>query len=113
MTFITISLSAPSEATNLLKIKKSELQLYCDLLTQQSHEMKNLMSAISTTYSTMTAASITSNGDTNEQEDSKTTSSKPTETSTTENIKVKRRHIFDVLFLSKLEAFEPLIQIET
>lgn len=27
----------------MLKIKQSELRLYCDLLTQQTHEMKNLL----------------------------------------------------------------------
>lgn len=27
----------------MLKIKQSELRLYCDLLTQQTHDMKNLI----------------------------------------------------------------------
>lgn len=31
------------DATNMLKIKQSELRLYCDLLTQQTHEMKKLV----------------------------------------------------------------------
>lgn len=87
---------APSEATNLLKIKKSELQLYCDLLTQQSHEMKNLVNAISSTCSGSAAGaavaaveSSASNGNKSEDDDSKSTTSKPTETTTpTENIKV-------------------------
>lgn len=33
----------PFDSTNMLKIKQSELRLYCDLLTQQTHELKNLV----------------------------------------------------------------------
>lgn len=36
----------PFDTTNLLKIKQSELRLYCDLLQQQTHEMKNLVISI-------------------------------------------------------------------
>ena len=86
------ALPAPSEATNLLKIKKSELQLYCDLLTQQSHEMKNLVNAISSTHSGATAAeSSASNASKSEDVHAKSTTSKPTETTPTENIKVSLR----------------------
>ena len=34
---------APLDTTNMLKIKQSELRLYCDLLSQQTHELKNIV----------------------------------------------------------------------
>jgi hypothetical protein len=34
------------DATNLLKIKQSELKLYCDLLTQQTYEIKNILLSV-------------------------------------------------------------------
>lgn len=37
------------DTTNLLKIKQSELRLYCDLLTQQTHDMKNLVLSLKST----------------------------------------------------------------
>ena len=42
-------LKAPLDATNLLKIKQSELRLYCDLLTQQTHDLKNLIVQVKNT----------------------------------------------------------------
>ena len=36
----------------MLKIKKSELRLYCDLLSQQSHEMKSLIQKLNFTKNT-------------------------------------------------------------
>lgn len=39
----------PLDTTNLLKIKQSELRLYCDLLTQQTHDMKNLVLSLKST----------------------------------------------------------------
>lgn len=32
-----------------MKIKQSELRLYCDLLTQQTHDMKNLIISLKST----------------------------------------------------------------
>ena len=40
---INLFLLASYDATNLLKIKQSELRLYCDLLTQQTYDIKNLI----------------------------------------------------------------------
>jgi hypothetical protein len=34
------------DATNLLKIKQSELKLYCDLLAQQTYEIKNIILSV-------------------------------------------------------------------
>lgn len=41
---------APYDATNLLKIKQSELRLYCDLLTQQTHEVKHLLLSLNPSF---------------------------------------------------------------
>ena len=43
---LILNIKAPFDTTNLLKIKQSELRLYCDLLQQQTHEMKNLVISI-------------------------------------------------------------------
>lgn len=40
-----MKLKAPFDRTNMLKLKQSELRLYCDLLTQQTHELKNLVNS--------------------------------------------------------------------
>lgn len=39
------------DLTYLLKIKQSELRLYCDLLSQQTHEIKNLILSLKTSSS--------------------------------------------------------------
>lgn len=44
------------DSTHLLKIKQSELRFYCDLLTQQTHEVKNLLLQVSPPASSSSAA---------------------------------------------------------
>jgi hypothetical protein len=39
------------DTTNMLKIKQSELRLYCDLLTQQTYDIKNLIVGFNSNYS--------------------------------------------------------------
>lgn len=39
----------PFDTANMLKLKQSELRLYCDLLSQQTHELKGLVNKAKTT----------------------------------------------------------------
>lgn len=39
----------PFDKANMLKLKQSELRLYCDLLSQQTHELKGLVNKAKTT----------------------------------------------------------------
>lgn len=39
----------PFDSANMLKLKQSELRLYCDLLSQQTHELKGLVNKAKTT----------------------------------------------------------------
>lgn len=66
------------DSTYFLKIKQSELRLYCDLLTQQTHDFKNLILNInkSTTTSSELKKDCEQNEAVNEHESYKTVSNR-------------------------------------
>ena len=66
--FDSIQPAGTYDLTYLLKVKQSELRLYCDLLSQQTHDIKNLVQSLNKAAAQSTTTS--SNGNAQSSDDS-------------------------------------------